>query len=248
MIPIEMNLSKNFTPNNRVRAVYGRPRSIDSITIHWWNSPDRNPGHDGAVRMLCGNTKVSAHYVVSAGRITQVVLDQNAAWHSGSSEGNALSVGIECDPAQTDDVYATVAQLIRHLREKYGPLPLVPHRQWSATQCPGTYDLDRLDRLANGITEPAPPALLAVDGSCGPATKRALQVALGVPVDGSIGPITVRALQSFLNIRGAGLAVDGSWGPATTRALQTELGVTVDGSWGPESVRALQRRLNTGGF
>lgn len=84
---------------------------------------------------------------------------------------------------------------------------------------------------------------LRIDGDFGPATKKALQSALGVTVDGDFGPASTKALQSFLSI-----TADGSWGPATTRALQGFLGVPADGSFGPQTIRSLQASLNGGTF
>ena len=84
---------------------------------------------------------------------------------------------------------------------------------------------------------------LRIDGDFGPATKKALQSALGVTVDGDFGPASTKALQSFLSV-----TADGSWGPATTRALQGFLGVPADGSFGPQTIRSLQASLSGGTF
>lgn len=84
---------------------------------------------------------------------------------------------------------------------------------------------------------------LAVDGEFGPATKRALQAAIGTTPDGVWGPASIRALQGFL-----GVAQDGDFGPISTRALQGFLGVAQDGDWGRQTTRAIQERLNAGTF
>jgi N-acetylmuramoyl-L-alanine amidase len=42
-----------------------------------------------------------------------------------------------------------VVELIIFLRSQYGNLPLRPHRFWTATACPGVWDLDKLDQMAN---------------------------------------------------------------------------------------------------
>lgn len=122
-------------------------------------------------------------------------------------------------------------------------------------------DLARADSAA-----PAPAApQIAVDGSWGPQTTRALQRVLGTPVDGVIsgqypnavtraipacdfstrgGSTVIRALQRRL-----GVPADGYIGPETVSALQRYLGTPVDGVVSrPRSlmVEALQRRLNTG--
>ena len=103
----------------------------------------------------------SAHYIAEAGRVACIVDPDNRAWHAGDgvnvgSKGNDQGIGIECNPRQSDGDYATIAELIRNIRAVYGDLPLIRHRDCSTTQCPGTYDLDRLDKLARGLTATAP--------------------------------------------------------------------------------------------
>ena len=262
-----MTGSPNFYTPAECLAAYGRPRTVDGITIHHWGDPAAKPTFDGVVAHLCNPaSRVSAHYVVEAGRRAQLVDEGNAAWHAGSAAGNATQVGIECNPLARDEDYAEVAALVAEIRSRRGDLPLHPHKLWVATACPGAWDLSRLDAMARGIvvqpvSNPAPvapvttppvapapapapvPSRLVVDGDFGPLTKKALQRALGVAADGSVGPITVGALQ-----RHVGASADGSWGPLTTKALQRHLGVAADGVFGPISVRALQTRLNAGTF
>lgn len=88
------------------------------------------------------------------------------------------------------------------------------------------------------------PGRLVEDGSFGPNTIKALQVALGFTgsaVDGSFGPDTIKALQKAL-----GATVDGSFGPNTIMHLQVLVGATVDGSFGTDTVTKLQKFLNSG--
>lgn len=96
---------------------------------------------------------------------------------------------------------------------------------------------------------------LSIDGSFGPETLsqvRGFQEAQGLAVDGSVGPITwraltptltegavsvaVAALQGLLTNHGHGIAVDEHFGPATAnavRSFQSANGLAVDGSVGP---------------
>jgi N-acetyl-anhydromuramyl-L-alanine amidase AmpD len=71
----------------------------------------------------------SAHYMVrsSDGQITQMVDDQDTAWHAGNWYYNQHSIGIEhegyvADPARwyTEAMYVASAQLTRHLVDRYG--------------------------------------------------------------------------------------------------------------------------------
>lgn len=132
----------------------GRPDGITGITIHWWDEPAKHPTFDGVVNtFVTGARKTSAHYVAEAGKVACLVDPDNRAWACGdgvnvNSGGNDKSISIECNPRQSDGDYDTIAQLIADLRSTYGDLPLYPHRHWSSTNCPGSYDLNRLDRLA----------------------------------------------------------------------------------------------------
>lgn len=130
----------------------GRPLGDPTgIVIHWWGMPEWNQSHDQVVNFLCDGNRAnptSAHYVVSAGRITQIVSDANRAWHCYGN--NMRTIGIECHPACTEDDLRTVARLISAIRSEWGPLPLSRHCDHFATACPGTYKdkLETLDYLA----------------------------------------------------------------------------------------------------
>lgn len=246
--------SGNFTPAARVKGYYGMERKIRAITIHWWGDPKNKPTHDGVVNYLCRkNGSSSAHEVISAGRVTLLVDHADAAWHAGHSEGNAQTIGLELDPRATKGVYATAAERIAELRAEYGDLPLVPHRHWMATQCPGVFDLDRLDRLARGldVDKPKPkpkpkpnpdtPAKLVVDGWWGALTTARLQQVLGTPVDGVLSG----QYRGSWNRRVPSAAY-GSGGSTVIRALQRKLGgLEVDGYLGPKTIKALQRHYGT---
>lgn len=256
----------------------GRPYGIDSITIHHWDDPDKRPKFDNIVRIFeQGERRNSAHYVVEAGRVACLVDPDDRAWACGdgvgrNSGGNDRSISIECNPRQQDGDYETIAELVRNLRKTYGDLPLYPHRHWASTDCPGTYDLARIDRLArNGSDAPATSTpdyeILTVDGIAGNATVRRWQQVMGTPVDGVItgqvrpdnrtygrpsltavaygpgGSALVRAVQ-----RTVGTYADGLLGPDTIRAVQRRLGVTADAWMGKDTVRALQTRLNENRF
>jgi hypothetical protein len=141
--------SRNFTPAAQVQAVFGRRRTIESITIHWWGLPEWNATFEGTTTFLCTNTKpTSAHEVIEAGRVAVIVAHGDAAWAAGNARGNATSIHLECNPRASDADYATVAERIRDIRAMHGNLPLIPHRDWQATMCPGVWDLARLDALA----------------------------------------------------------------------------------------------------
>ena len=144
--------SRNFTPAASVPAVFGRARTIESITIHWWGLPEWGDTFDGVVNFLCTNTKpTSAHEVIEAGKVAVLVAHEDASWAAGNAVGNATSIHLECRPRASDADYATVAERVRDIRAMHGKhLPLIPHRDWQATMCPGVWDLARIDALASG--------------------------------------------------------------------------------------------------
>lgn len=140
------------SPNYSAGRPYGSP---NSITIHHWGADGQD--HDAVASYLCrdgGNS--SAHFVASAGKVTQLVSPDDRAWHAGP-DGNPRSIGIECRPEMAAGDMATVAALIAELRARYGNLPLVPHSYWMATACPGRWAaaLAQLDALARG-EQPSP--------------------------------------------------------------------------------------------
>ena len=212
-------ITKYTSPNQNARN-----RKIAGITIHWWGNPTgQNPL--GIVNWLCDKRAgTSAHYVVSEGTVWCIVDPDRRAWHAGNSRANHDQIGIELDPNQSRRAATekTAAALIADLRAVYGNLPLSPHRRWTSTQCPGNWDLGRLDRLARGV-KPG----VSGGGATAPAPKPAAKPA----------------------VKGGKLVVDGRWGAATSRALQRFLKSKghnpgkIDGRMGPKSWRALQEYL-----
>ena len=103
----------NFTPRSG-------PRAIRWIVIHTLEGSEagciswmRNPVSD-----------VSAHYVLSrAGRVTQMVRDEDVAWHVRAQNPQAIGIENEGYAGQnlwTDVQYETLARLVRALADKHG--------------------------------------------------------------------------------------------------------------------------------
>lgn len=152
--------SPNYTPSSQVRATYGYNRSIDWITIHWWGDPNSNPTYEGIVSWLCQpRAQVSAHDVITGTRRRVAVLVNygDAAWHAGSAQGNATSLGFELDPRCRQEDYEAAAEDIAETWKYYGRIiPLRKHSSWSSTACPGNYDLNRLYAMALDIYKGKP--------------------------------------------------------------------------------------------
>ena len=139
--------SPNYTPESQARAVFGQPRVIKGITIHWWGDPNTNPSYEGVRDYLCrqnGNT--SAHVVVTGtGRRAACIVNYNdVAWHSGNATGNATTIGIECDPRCRDEDYDVIAEVVADIRSAFGDVPIYSHNMWTSTACPGNYDIDHI--------------------------------------------------------------------------------------------------------
>lgn len=147
--------SPNYTPQAQVPAVFGYSRGIDYITIHWWGDPNNKPSFSGVVSWLCNpSAGVSAHEVVTGtgNEVATLVAYQNAAWHAGSSRGNARSVGIECDPRCREVDYQVVAQVVADIWKAYGRIiKLKGHNEWISTRCPGNYNLTKIYNMAHDI-------------------------------------------------------------------------------------------------
>ncbi len=151
--------SPNFTAAADVPSVYGMARNIDSITIHWFGDPAQSYTAQSAFAAASylsrpgGDT--SAHFAVEAGIAYCMVSPANAAWHSGSAQGNATSIGIECHPRMSDADFQSVVELVKYLESIYGSLKIYGHQDWSATQCPGVYYPrlgELIDRVNNAKT------------------------------------------------------------------------------------------------
>lgn len=143
--------SPNYTDSKYSEQVFGSPRTIEAITIHHWGKEGQK--FDNVVNWFVSDAaKTSTHYVVESGKVAAIVDPGDVAWHAGSKQGNATTIGIELRPEASAGDYTTAAELISDLRKTYGDLPLVPHNQWRPTACPGKWDLEKLDSLAR----PAP--------------------------------------------------------------------------------------------
>lgn len=235
----------------------GRPAgSPNQIVIHHWGSDGQR--HDSVVSWLCKpGSGASAHYVASAGRVTQLVSDTDRAWHAGRS-GNPRGIGIECRPEMSRGDWDTVVNLVKAIREEHGMLPIVGHRDHMQTACPGRWygRLAALDAAARGAATSSGSAVASAPAA---DSGWAMDGYGTIPVTGEWDAPTVRRftrvmnawamplqfsyanLQRFLNgyvpasairsLTGAdALAVDGDWERHTTIVLQFLLWSWVPGA------------------
>jgi hypothetical protein len=132
--------SPNFQP--------GRTAALKYILIHHWDNPAKKPSVQGVINHFKDpGIEVAAHYVVTGDRIIQMVKESDTAWHA--RQANPYTIGIEVDPNTPGNTYATVARLVREIRQRNGDLPLRRHSDFNQTDCPGELDLPRIDREAH---------------------------------------------------------------------------------------------------
>ncbi|MDO5618015.1 peptidoglycan recognition protein family protein [Kocuria sp.] len=143
--------TKHTAVHQSSRANFGHTGNPTGITIHHWGLDGQS--HDGVVQYLCSNrpaNPTSAHYVVSAGKVSCIVEPARAAWHAGSAQGNGQTIGIECRPEMSPGDWATLVELMSDLEQFYGDLKVYPHNYWSSTSCPGRYG-PRLNELIAAV-------------------------------------------------------------------------------------------------
>lgn len=141
MYQYEFRQTPNYTPASQAKAVWGKPRTIELGAGHWWGDPNAGYGHDGVVNTLCNPSRqASAHFVVSAGRCTQLLNLQDASWATNSA--NPFTVSIEVDPRLylggdlANQIMQTLAEVIAdRIIPLYGNLEWFPHKHWWSTQC-----------------------------------------------------------------------------------------------------------------
>ena len=141
------------SPNShkgRVDPRDGKAYGVKHITVHWWGEPS-GQAFDGIVNHLCDpGPEVSAHYVISASRVAQLVDEADSSWANGNRTANFESITIECDPNDVLGTLPILAALIKDIRSRHGDLPIYPHSHWVSTICCGDYEphLDAVDQLA----------------------------------------------------------------------------------------------------
>lgn len=118
-----------------------RNATISAVILH-----NTSGSFDGAVSWLCNpDAQASAHLVIGRKGQTACLVDfSRRAWHAGSSEWNACSIGIELEAYEGAEgmMPAQEAKLIVWLRwmlQKYNIKPerIKLHRQVCSTSCPG---------------------------------------------------------------------------------------------------------------
>jgi hypothetical protein len=160
-------MSYQFITEHSATFYHPRPpgHRYRGVCVHHWGDPAQRPTFESTINYLVyggASRTASVHYVAEAGRVACLLdPDTQLSWGQGDGaygEGNNYYLSLELNPRASDGDYQTASELIRELRAAFGNLPLRPHNYFTATQCPGVWDLARLDRLARESPAPAPVA------------------------------------------------------------------------------------------
>lgn len=171
-----------YTPAVQVAATFGvsRPWPPVSDVAHHWGDPNAGYTHDGVIRQFA-NTPAggsSAHYVLSAGRVTQMVNEADASHANGHAAANAQTVTWELNPRCSAADRETFAEALADVwigRGMNTPGLIEKHKDYYNTACPGRWEahLPAIQKRAGelfaakrkGQTVPAPakglPAVLS---------------------------------------------------------------------------------------
>ena len=113
------------------------------------------------------NRVASAHYSVDwDGEIRQHVDVRNTAYSDGLWASNIMTISVEHAGGggginYTDAMYEAAAHLRAWLKQTYGPLVQIRHREISATACPGGLEVERIVNRAEALIQqyatPVPP-------------------------------------------------------------------------------------------
>lgn len=128
------------TQYNAPAMMYGRSgQDVTGIVIHHYGVMGST--YAGTIRTLTKPTAAaSAHFVIDAGKVAQLVALSDTAYHADNWPINLCTIGIECPPECTPAQIDTLVTLIAGLYKCYGRvLPLSGHKDHAPTECPGRY-------------------------------------------------------------------------------------------------------------
>lgn len=131
---------KYETQYNAPAYMAGRSgKQVEGIVVHHYGVMGST--YAGTIRTLTKPTAAaSAHFVIDADRVAQLVALSDTAYHADNWPVNLSTIGIECPPECTSAQVDTLVQLIAGLYKHYGRvLPLSGHCDHAPTECPGRY-------------------------------------------------------------------------------------------------------------
>lgn len=118
------------------------PSPCREAVTHWWGNPV-GQSHDGVVAWLRNpRSYASAHFVLSPGRVTQILPLTAPSWANSNTWANTNAVTFELNPNYPEQTIITYVQLLVQLQREGKIAPdyrMTGHRDWGSTACPGIY-------------------------------------------------------------------------------------------------------------
>lgn len=240
------------------------PYSMTSEFLVIHNTANDASAANEITYMIKNDNKVSYHIAVDDIEAIQGIPFNRNAWHAGdgvNGKGNRKGIAIEICYSKSggekyekaeENAIEVIVQLLNQYR--WGIEKVTKHQDYSGKYCPHRILDNGWDKFVSkikaklgsenlpdrGKTNIASKTNLAIDGSWGEKTTRALQKYLGTPEDGVISG------QYRNNITEAIYSVEfGTGGSMVIRTLQKLIGAMIDGYIGIETVTKLQRYLGT---
>lgn len=129
-----------ITKYNAPAMMAGRQgHDVTGIVIHHYGS-DLTSFSSTISTLTRVTASTSAHFVIEANVVAQLVALSDTAYHAGDWNANLQTIGIECPPLCTQAQQDTLIELVARLYKHYGKvLPLSGHRDYCATACPGRW-------------------------------------------------------------------------------------------------------------
>ena len=151
-------------------AITGPVHKKEFIAIHWYGDPNTAGDVHATARYLAGVSHASVNFVGGSaggeGHVYCLVNPTQIAYaqgDGGDGYGNKHGISIECDPRMRPEDLEVTAQIVAKVRRDFGVVfPLRPHKHFTNTQCPGTYEgklqwiSDRAQQI-NGQVASLPP-------------------------------------------------------------------------------------------
>lgn len=150
-------------------AITGPVHKKEFIAIHWYGDPNTAGDVHATARYLSGVSHASVNFVGGTaggeGHVYCLVNPTQIAYgqgDGGDGYGNKHGISIECDPRMRSGDLEVTAQIVAKVRRDFGiNFPLRPHKHFTNTACPGTYEAklqwisDRANQI-NGQINAAP--------------------------------------------------------------------------------------------
>lgn len=151
-------------------AITGPVHTKEFIVIHWYGDPNTAGDVHATAGYLSRVTHASVNFVCGSaggeGHVYCLINPTQIAYGQGDGAngvGNTRGISIECDPRMRPEDLEVAAQTVARIRRDFGIVfPLRPHKDFTKTACPGTYEAklqwisDRALQINGQAAAPAP--------------------------------------------------------------------------------------------